>query len=342
MLDRKNWRTGSELVLLDVAHQRLRRGGIELGQIVESEHQRLDALGAFAIVLFERGQKPRLGLTIEIVENLGHDFMRVAPARLRQVRHEFGAQRLLDALQNFLLHRFHAQHAVDDVERQIFRQDGEHARRMFRPDLRQHDGDSLRVFVLEIIGEHLLLHVGELLPHVAAGRTADFLHDIADPFRRQILLKKPLRRVISPHDRAGGRHARDEFDQQVLNLFGFDRADGRHLNGDQSQFVVVKHAPDLGAVLLAEREHEHRRALGPPQRALGGSRLRVNVQLIDAETGNHLWAERFDKPLADLFDMQDEIVSRLANALAISLCAASSFFAVDAAMVLMVRPRRFR
>jgi TolB-like protein len=36
----------------------------------------------------------------------------------------------------------------------------------------------------------------------------------------------------------------------------------------------------------------------------GGNRLRVNVQLIDAETGNHLWAERFDKPVADLFDMQ--------------------------------------
>src|SRR6202035_3664467 len=47
----------------------------------------------------------------------------------------------------------------------------------------------------------------------------------------------------------------------------------------------------------------------------GGSRMRVNVQLIDAETGNHLWAERFDKPLADVFDMQDEIVARLAGAL---------------------------
>ena len=47
----------------------------------------------------------------------------------------------------------------------------------------------------------------------------------------------------------------------------------------------------------------------------GGNRMRVNVQLIDAEAGNHLWAERFDKPLADLFDMQDEIVARLANTL---------------------------
>jgi TolB-like protein/class 3 adenylate cyclase/Flp pilus assembly protein TadD len=56
----------------------------------------------------------------------------------------------------------------------------------------------------------------------------------------------------------------------------------------------------------------------------GGNRLRVNVQLIDAETGNHLWAERFDKPLADLFDMQDEIVSRLANALDAQLIAAEA------------------
>ena len=46
-----------------------------------------------------------------------------------------------------------------------------------------------------------------------------------------------------------------------------------------------------------------------------GARMRVNVQLIDAESGSHLWADRFDKPVADLFDMQDEIVARLANAL---------------------------
>jgi TolB-like protein len=44
-----------------------------------------------------------------------------------------------------------------------------------------------------------------------------------------------------------------------------------------------------------------------------GDRLRVNVQLVDADTGTHLWADRFDKPIADLFDMQDEIVARLAK-----------------------------
>jgi TolB-like protein/class 3 adenylate cyclase len=56
----------------------------------------------------------------------------------------------------------------------------------------------------------------------------------------------------------------------------------------------------------------------------GGNRMRVNVQLIDAETGHHLWAERFDKPLADLFDMQDEIVARLAGALNTELVAAEA------------------
>lgn len=56
---------------------------------------------------------------------------------------------------------------------------------------------------------------------------------------------------------------------------------------------------------------------GSVQRAQ--SRIRINVQLIDAETGNHLWGERFDKEVADLFDMQDEIGARLANQLGTEL-----------------------
>ena len=55
-----------------------------------------------------------------------------------------------------------------------------------------------------------------------------------------------------------------------------------------------------------------------------GDRMRVNVQLVDTESGNHLWAERFDKPVADFFDMQDEIVSRLANQLRTELLSAEA------------------
>ena len=57
----------------------------------------------------------------------------------------------------------------------------------------------------------------------------------------------------------------------------------------------------------------------------------MNVQLIDVEIGNHLWAERFDKPVADLFDMQDEIVSRLANTLNSQLIAVEARRARSAA-----------
>jgi TolB-like protein len=56
----------------------------------------------------------------------------------------------------------------------------------------------------------------------------------------------------------------------------------------------------------------------------GRSRMRINCQLIDADTGNHVWAERFDKPIADLFDMQDEIGARLANQLGTELVSAEA------------------
>ena len=55
-----------------------------------------------------------------------------------------------------------------------------------------------------------------------------------------------------------------------------------------------------------------------------GDRIRINVQLIDAESGNHLWADRFDKAPDDLLRMQDEIVARVANALHFPLMAAES------------------
>src|SRR3984885_2649717 len=45
------------------------------------------------------------------------------------------------------------------------------------------------------------------------------------------------------------------------------------------------------------------------------NRVRVNVQLIDGETGAHLWADRFQEDVSDLFKLQDDVVARLANAL---------------------------
>jgi hypothetical protein len=52
--------------------------------------------------------------------------------------------------------------------------------------------------------------------------------------------------------------------------------------------------------------------------------LRVNAQLIDAASGTHLWADRFEEDVADLFKLQDQVVARLANALGYELVKAES------------------
>ena len=54
------------------------------------------------------------------------------------------------------------------------------------------------------------------------------------------------------------------------------------------------------------------------------NRVRVNAQLIDAESGAHLWAERFEDDLADLFKLQDQVVARLANSLGSELVRAEA------------------
>lgn len=54
------------------------------------------------------------------------------------------------------------------------------------------------------------------------------------------------------------------------------------------------------------------------------SRIRINAQLVDAESGAHLWAERFDKERVNLLEVQDEITARLARNIHIELIAAES------------------
>jgi adenylate cyclase len=50
-----------------------------------------------------------------------------------------------------------------------------------------------------------------------------------------------------------------------------------------------------------------------------GNRVRITAQLIDAESGGHLWAERFDRDLTDIFATQDEVVEKIVRALAVTL-----------------------
>jgi TolB-like protein len=77
----------------------------------------------------------------------------------------------------------------------------------------------------------------------------------------------------------------------------------------KDQAVVIRQvAEDLGVRYVLE---------GSVRRA--GNEIRINAQLIDATTGGHLWAERYDRDYADIFDLQDEVIGRIVSAMAVQL-----------------------
>ena len=53
-----------------------------------------------------------------------------------------------------------------------------------------------------------------------------------------------------------------------------------------------------------------------------GNRVRITAQLIEAETGHHVWAEKYDRELIDIFDLQDEMTQTIAGAMEPELNAA--------------------
>src|SRR6478735_152809 len=128
--------------------------------------------------------------------------------------------------------------------------------------------------------------------------------------------------VVLPFANFGGDPEQDYFVDGVTDSLTTDlsRISGSFVIARNTAFTFKGKAVDVKQV---GRELNVRYVLeGSVQR--GGNRLRVNVQLIDAETGNHLWAERFEKPVADLFDMQDEIAAHVARQLDTALIAAEA------------------
>jgi TolB-like protein/class 3 adenylate cyclase/Flp pilus assembly protein TadD len=122
-----------------------------------------------------------------------------------------------------------------------------------------------------------------------------------------------LSMVVLPFANIGGDPEQEHFADGVTESLTTDlsRLRGSFVIGRNTAFTYKGKHVDLKQV---GRELNVRYVLeGSVQR--GGNRMRVNVQLIDAANGSHLWAERFEKPVTDLFNMQDEIVARIANTL---------------------------
>jgi TolB-like protein/class 3 adenylate cyclase len=125
--------------------------------------------------------------------------------------------------------------------------------------------------------------------------------------------------VVLPFANIGGDSEQDYFVDGVTESLTTDlsRIRGSFVIARNTAFTFRGKAFDVTKI---GRELNVRYALeGSVQRS--GNRMRVNAQLIDAQSGNHLWAERFERPMTDLFEMQEEIVARIANTLNAQLVA---------------------
>jgi TolB-like protein len=163
------------------------------------------------------------------------------------------------------------------------------------------------------LGEQDLKNIGRAVRTYAVVWDEPNLAKQSERARPSPLSPPRLSIVVLPFANLSGNAEQDYFVDGVTESLTTDlsRISGSFVIGRHTAFTYKGKANDLKKI---GRELNIRYVLeGSVQRS--GNRLRVNVQLLDAETAGHLWAERFDKPVADLFAIQDEIVSRLANML---------------------------
>jgi TolB-like protein len=93
---------------------------------------------------------------------------------------------------------------------------------------------------------------------------------------------------------------------KLSGLFVIARNSSFSYKGQQVKVRQV--AEDLGVRYVME---------GSVQRA--GDQVRINAQLIDALSGGHVWAERYDGSLADIFSLQDQVTTKIVDAMAVTL-----------------------
>jgi TolB-like protein len=93
---------------------------------------------------------------------------------------------------------------------------------------------------------------------------------------------------------------------KISGLFVIARNSSFSYKGKQVKVRQV--AEDLGVRYVLE---------GSVRRA--GDQVRINAQLIDATTGGHIWAERYDGSLADIFALQDQVTAKIMGAMSVTL-----------------------
>jgi TolB-like protein/DNA-binding winged helix-turn-helix (wHTH) protein len=132
----------------------------------------------------------------------------------------------------------------------------------------------------------------------------------ADPGSRALLIVLPFKDLNGDPEQA--YFSRGITDDLITDLSGYP---GIEVISSRTAFQYNQPDVDLG--LLVD-------TLGVSYVVEGSIRrddkqLRINVQIIDAERGTNLWAEQYNRPLTSLFDIQDDVRSRIVSALSVKL-----------------------
>lgn len=123
--------------------------------------------------------------------------------------------------------------------------------------------------------------------------------------------------AVLPFDNMSGDPEQEYFSDGISEdiITDLSKVGGLSVIARNSSFAYKGKSPDIRTVgrelgVSSVLEGSIRRA---------GNRVRINAQLIDAATGAHLWAERYDREIADIFDLQDEITRKIVDALRVTL-----------------------
>jgi adenylate cyclase len=148
---------------------------------------------------------------------------------------------------------------------------------------------------------------------------AKTLGDAASPRLRPIEDRPSL--VVLPFTNMSSHAEQDYFADGITDglIAEISRLPGLFVISRHSSFVykgVSKRAEEIAAELGVRYLLE-----GSVQRA--AKRVRITVQLIDAASGAHLWAERYDRELKDVFAVQDDVTQRIVNVLQVKFAAAA-------------------
>ena len=166
---------------------------------------------------------------------------------------------------------------------------------------------------LDFVREHVIINDPDYMDHIVDGlRKAGLPEESPEQSDQLPLPDKPSIAVL-PFENMSGDPEQEYFSDGITEdiITALARIHWFFVIARNSSFSYKGTSPDIRKVAV---ELSVRYVLeGSVRKA--GNRVRISAQLIDGVTGNHLWAERFDRELADIFAIQDEITRTVVGAI---------------------------